>query len=111
MTFWSGDDDVGGVVPLIRGVALEGCAICGSGRCHGKKGEDLVEDSSYWCPWWWKAEECMDIANGGLGAYLLVEGGGLVRPCANCDHKDGEEAGASGFNYGRATRLAAACGD
>jgi hypothetical protein len=39
---------------------------------------------------------CVDTTNGGLGVYLLVEGGGLVRSCANCDHEDGEEAGVDG---------------
>ena len=38
-------------------------------------------------------EECVDAANGGLGVCLPVDGGGLVRPCANCDHEDGEEDG------------------
>jgi hypothetical protein len=41
-------------------------------------------------------EVCVDTTNGGLGVYLLVEGGGLVRSCANCDHEDGEEAGVDG---------------
>jgi hypothetical protein len=51
LTFWSGDDGVDDVVPLAGGVALEGYAllVCGSGRCRGKEGGDLVEDSSYWC--------------------------------------------------------------
>ena len=41
-------------------------------------------------------DECVDAANGGLGVCLLVEGSGLVRPCANSAHKDGEEAGMDG---------------
>ena len=35
----------------------------------------------------------IDTANGGLGICLPVEGDGLVRPCTNCDHEDGEEDG------------------
>jgi hypothetical protein len=41
-------------------------------------------------------KECIDTTNGGLGVCLPVEGSGLGRPCANCDHEDGEEAGVDG---------------
>lgn len=41
-------------------------------------------------------EECVDTANGESHICLLVEANGLPGQYANCDHKDGKEAGVCG---------------
>jgi hypothetical protein len=43
-------------------------------------------------------DECVDAVNGGLHICLPVEGDDLARPCANCDHEDGEETSVCGVH-------------
>jgi hypothetical protein len=52
LTFWSIDDDVGGITSLLGGVVLEARAysVCDGGQHYGEEGGGLIEDSRMWCP-------------------------------------------------------------